>query len=182
MFIENFHGIYEHPSTAETVRTTKQKHDESFHYYVKHFYNARNAILYIQDIEIINVFPDGVSDIKTVEEIAMNYPKMVADLLAVADVCIEASEDQAQLLESCGKGPTKKNQDDRDVNTTNREIAKIVEIADIVGIASSSPRIRRKRGISIALMMQRSGVRSIVLQDTIWKSAKIFWITRRCHH
>jgi hypothetical protein len=38
---------------------------------VKHFYNTRNAILYIQDIEIINTFRDGVSDIKTVEEIAM---------------------------------------------------------------------------------------------------------------
>jgi hypothetical protein len=38
---------------------------------VKYFYNTRNAILYIQDIEIINAFHDGVSDIKTMEEIAM---------------------------------------------------------------------------------------------------------------
>jgi hypothetical protein len=33
-----------------------------------------------------------VSDIKTIEEIHMKKPKMVADLLTVADVCIEASE------------------------------------------------------------------------------------------
>jgi hypothetical protein len=33
-----------------------------------------------------------VSDIKTVEETTMNKPKIVADLLAVADVCIEASK------------------------------------------------------------------------------------------
>jgi hypothetical protein len=33
-----------------------------------------------------------VSDIKTVEEIAMKKPKMVTDLLIVADVCIEAFE------------------------------------------------------------------------------------------
>jgi NACalpha-BTF3-like transcription factor len=56
---------------------------------VKHFCNARNAIL---DIQIINAFCNGVSDIKTVEEIAMKKPKTVADLLAVADVCIEAFE------------------------------------------------------------------------------------------
>jgi hypothetical protein len=62
---------------------------------VKCFCNARNAITYIQDIKIINAFHDGVSDIKTVEDIAMKNPKMVADLLAVADTCIEASEARA---------------------------------------------------------------------------------------
>jgi hypothetical protein len=60
--------------------------------YVKCFCNARNAIPYIQDIEIINAFRDGVSNIKTIEEIAMKKPKKVANLLVVADVCIEASE------------------------------------------------------------------------------------------
>jgi hypothetical protein len=56
MFIENFQGTYERPSTTETLKTIKQKHDESLRDYVKRFYNARNGILYIQDIEIINAF------------------------------------------------------------------------------------------------------------------------------
>jgi hypothetical protein len=59
---------------------------------MKHFCNARNAILYIQNNEIINDFYDGVNDIKTIEEIVMKKPKTIADLLAVTDVCIEASE------------------------------------------------------------------------------------------
>jgi hypothetical protein len=87
---------------------------------VNHFYNARNAIPYIQDIEIINVFCDGVSDIKTVEEITMKKPKTVDDLLSVVDVCIETSKPRARLLESHGKGPLKKKQDNRIVNTTDR--------------------------------------------------------------
>jgi hypothetical protein len=103
MFIWNIQGTYERPSTAETLETFRQKHDESLRDYIKYFCNARNAIPYIQDIEIINAFHDGVNDIKTVEEIAMKKPKMVADLLTVADVCIEASEAQIQLLESRGK-------------------------------------------------------------------------------
>jgi hypothetical protein len=49
----------------------------------------------------------------------MKKPKMVADLLTVTDVCIEASEARAQLLESRGKGPSKKKQDDREVNITD---------------------------------------------------------------
>jgi hypothetical protein len=53
MFIRNFQGTYERPSTAETLKTIKQKHDESLHDYVKRFCNARNGI---QDIEIINAF------------------------------------------------------------------------------------------------------------------------------
>jgi hypothetical protein len=69
MFIGNFQGTYEHLFTAETLKTIKQKYDESLRDYVKHFYNARNAISYIQDIEIMNAFCDGDSDIKTVEEI-----------------------------------------------------------------------------------------------------------------
>jgi hypothetical protein len=83
---------------------------------VKCFCNAKNAIPYIQDIEIINAFHDGVSDIKIVEEIAMKKPKTVADLLAVADVCIEPSMAWVRLLESRGKGTSRK-KDDREVNT-----------------------------------------------------------------
>jgi hypothetical protein len=108
MFIGNFQGTYERPSTAETLKTIKQRHDESLRDYVKRFCNARNAIPHIQDIEIINAFHDGVSDIKTMEEIAMKKPKTVADLLSVADVCIKASEARARLLESCGKGPARR--------------------------------------------------------------------------
>jgi hypothetical protein len=75
---------------------------------VKHFCNAKNDIPYIQDVEIINAFRDKVSDIKTMEEIGMKKTKTVADLLTVADVCIEASEDWPQLLATRGKGTSRK--------------------------------------------------------------------------
>jgi hypothetical protein len=75
MFIGNFQGTYERLSTAETLKTIKQKHDES-----------------LWDIEIINAFCDKVSDIKMIEEIALKKPKTVVDLLTVVDVCIDASE------------------------------------------------------------------------------------------
>jgi hypothetical protein len=116
MFIENFQGTYERPSTTETLKTIKQKHDESLRNYAKRFCNARNGIPHIQDIEIINTFRDGINDVKIVEEIAMKKPKTVADLLMVADICIEASEARARLLESRGKGSSRK-RDDREVNT-----------------------------------------------------------------
>jgi hypothetical protein len=47
MFIGIFWGTYEHPSTAETLKTIRQKHDESLQDYIKYFCNARNAIPYI---------------------------------------------------------------------------------------------------------------------------------------
>jgi hypothetical protein len=96
------------------------KHDEMLWDNVKCFFNARNAIPYIQDIEIINAFHDGVIDVKTVEEIAMKEPRMVADLFTITNVFIEASEARARLLESHGTGPSKKKQDDLEVNTTDR--------------------------------------------------------------
>jgi hypothetical protein len=65
------------------LKTIRQKQDESLWDYVKCFYNARNAISYIQNIEIINSFHDGVSDIKTMEEIIMKKLKTVTDLNAV---------------------------------------------------------------------------------------------------
>jgi hypothetical protein len=111
--------MYECPSTIETLKIMKQKHEESLRDYVKHFCNAQNTIPYIQDIEIINAFCDRVSDIKTVEEIAMKKSKTVADLLAVIDVCIEAFEARARLLESYGKGLSRK-KDDQEVNTTDQ--------------------------------------------------------------
>jgi hypothetical protein len=112
MFIKNFQGTYEHTSTTETLKTIRHKHDESLQDYVKRFCNVRNAITYIQDIEIINTFHDGVGDIKIMEEIAMKKPKTMVDLFTVADTCIEASKARARRLESHGKGPMKKKQDD----------------------------------------------------------------------
>jgi hypothetical protein len=51
----------------------------------------------------------------------MKKPKMVADLLTVTDVCIEASEARAWLLDSCNKGaPKKKQHEDREVNVVDR--------------------------------------------------------------
>jgi hypothetical protein len=82
------------------------------------------------------------------EEIAMKKPKMVADLLAVADVCIEASEAWAQLLESHGKGPSRE-KDDREVNTTQRGIR---ETAENIGTAENNSQIRRRGDPSDALM------------------------------
>jgi hypothetical protein len=49
----------------------------------------------------------------------MKKPKKVADLLTVVNVCIEASEARAGLLESWGKG-TSRNKDDHEVNTADR--------------------------------------------------------------
>jgi hypothetical protein len=92
MFIGNFQGTYERSSAAKTLKTIKQKHYESLRDYMKCFCNAKNAIPYIQDIEIINTFCDGANDVKTVEVITMKKLKIVANLLAVTDVCIEASE------------------------------------------------------------------------------------------
>jgi hypothetical protein len=77
------------------------------------------TIQYIQDIKIINAFHDAVSDIKTVEEITMKKAKTVAELLAIADMCIEVSEAWARHLESWGKGPSTK-KDDQEVNTVDR--------------------------------------------------------------
>jgi hypothetical protein len=50
----------------------------------------------------------------------MKKPKTVADLLIITDVCIEASEARARLLESRGKGTSKKKQDDQEFNTIDR--------------------------------------------------------------
>jgi hypothetical protein len=119
LFIGNFQGTYERLSTAETLKTIKQKHDESLRDYIKRFCNARSGIPHIQDIEIINAFRDGVSNLKTVEEIVMKKPKMMVDLLTVADVCIEAFEARAQLLKSRGKGASRR-RDDQEVNTAER--------------------------------------------------------------
>jgi hypothetical protein len=118
IFIGNFQGTYERPSTAEILKTIRQKNDESLWDYVKHLYNVRNAVPYIQDIEIINAFHNTVSDIKTTEEIAMKKSKIVADLLVVADVCIEASEVQARLLKTQGKGTSRKKKD-YEINTAD---------------------------------------------------------------
>jgi hypothetical protein len=136
---------------------------------VKHFCNTRNTIPYIQDIEIINAFHDRVSDIKTVEEITMKNPKTVVDLLAVADICIEASKAWARLQ---GRWMI--------VRSTQLTEA-VTRTKEIVDTTASSPQIRRRKGLSDVPMTRRSGARFTIPWGMIWKSVRLFWIRRRCH-
>jgi hypothetical protein len=54
-----------------------------------------------------------------VEEIAMKKPRIVANLLTVDDICTEAFEARAQLLESRGMGTSRK-KEDREFNTADQ--------------------------------------------------------------
>jgi hypothetical protein len=65
------------------------------------------------------------------------------------------------------RGPQRRSRTIGRSTQLTEEIAKITETMDITKTASSSPQIRKRRGISITLMMQRSGARSIVPQDMI---------------
>jgi hypothetical protein len=87
MFIGNFQGTYEWASTTKTLKTIKEKHDERLWDYVKHFYNVMNPIPNIHDTEIMNSFRDGVTYIKTIEEITIKKLKTVVGLLVVANEC-----------------------------------------------------------------------------------------------
>jgi hypothetical protein len=55
-------------------------------------------------------------------------------------------------------------------------------ITKIMGTVRSNLEIRRRKDHSDDLPMQKSGVKFIALPDTIWKSAQLFWIARRCQH
>jgi hypothetical protein len=58
--------------------------------------------------------------------------------------------------------------------TIGKSIQQIMGITEIMGIVSNSLRIRRRKGHSDNLPMQKSGVRSIIPQNTIWRSARLF--------
>jgi hypothetical protein len=141
---------------------------------VKNFCNAKNDILYIQDIEIIIAFCDGVSDIKTMEEIAMKKPRMVADLLKSLTCALRLPKLGLDFLSPAARGPRRRNMMIGRSTQLTKEITKIVDPTDITETACSSPWIRKRRGRSIALMMQKSSARSIVPQNMISKSAKLF--------
>jgi hypothetical protein len=61
----------------------------------------------------------------------------------------------------------------------NEEIRKTAEVTGTVG---NNSQIRRRRDPSDAPMVQKRDARSVVLMDMIWKSAKLFWNTKGCHH
>jgi hypothetical protein len=135
-------------------RPSSRKHNESLRDYVKHFCNTRNGILYIQDIEIINAFCDGISDLKTVEETVMKKPKTVVDLLTVADVCIEAFEARAWLLESRGKGPSRK-RDNWEVSDRDEHMAEINMIfRGSMSITSKTQGKKLQREINLAQQIE----------------------------
>jgi hypothetical protein len=84
-----------------------------------------------------------------------------------------ASRPELSSLNHVARGPRRRSR------TIRRSIQ---PIEDITKIMCSDPLIRWRRDCFIALPMQRSGARFIVPLNTIWKSVKLFWIARRCHH
>jgi hypothetical protein len=58
----------------------------------------------------------------------------------------------------------------------------IRETTEDTGTAKNNSQIRRRGDPSDTPMTQKSGARSTVLMGMIWKSAKIFWITKECRH
>jgi hypothetical protein len=108
----------------------------------------------------------------------MKKPKIVADLLTVADICIEASEAQTRLLESCGKGSSRK-RDDWEINTAERGDQKNRGGHRYREKQSSD---QNKKRHFRRPMAQKSGARSIVSIDMIWKSVKLFCIVKECRH
>jgi hypothetical protein len=119
---------------------------------MKCFCNVRNAIPYIQDIEIINVFRGGVSDIKTIEEITMKKLKTMSDLLIVLTCASRPSRLEPGSLNYVARGPRRSRTIRRSTQLTTG-IAEIMETANITGIASSNPQIRMRRDCYIAMLM-----------------------------
>jgi hypothetical protein len=58
--------------------------------------------------------------------------------------------------------------------TIDRSTLSIMGTAEITGIVSSNPQIKRRKGLFIIPLMQKSGARFIVPMDMIWKSTKLF--------
>jgi hypothetical protein len=87
----------------------------------------------------------------------------VADLLAVADVCIETSEARARLLVSRGKG----HQEEGTIGRSTPRNEKIRRTSEDTAIAENNTLIRRKGDPFDAPTTQRSGVRSITPMDMI---------------
>jgi hypothetical protein len=63
------------------------------------------------------------------------------------------------------RGPQRRNKMTGKSTLLTEEIARIMKTTNIVETASTNPRIRKRRGIFVALMTQRSGARSIAPQD-----------------
>jgi hypothetical protein len=167
MFIKNFQGMYERPSTTETLKTIRQKHDESLQDYVKCFCNTRNAIPYVQDNEIINAFRDGVSNIKTMEEITMKKTKTCPICSHLRTHASRLPKPRLHFLSPVAGDPRRRCSTIGKSTRLTGEITRIMEITDTVETASSSPQIRRRRDLSVDLTTQRSGARFIVPQDMI---------------
>jgi hypothetical protein len=85
----------------------------------------------------------------------MKKPKSMTDQLAVTNVCIEASEARARLLDSRNKGPSKKKkQEDREVNTADHGDHENHQ---------HQPAEQKDKDRSVDLLMSKGGAKSITL-------------------
>jgi hypothetical protein len=117
-----------------------------------------------------------ISDLKTVGKIVTKKPKTVVDLLAVTDVCIEASEARAQLLESHGTTLSKKKQDNRKVNTT--DCGDHRDRRDH-GNRQQQPTKQKERRLFLRTADVEKWCEIYRTDEHNLKSAGLFWITRR---
>ena len=100
-FIDNFQGAITHTGTCHDLSQCKQKHDESLRSYIKHFFDTRATIANISDQDIIDCFPNGISDQNLYRDFGHNRPKIVVQLWVLMQNWVDQEEQERERFPRC---------------------------------------------------------------------------------
>jgi hypothetical protein len=84
-FIRNFKSTYKRPASTEEVKGCTQKPGESLRTYIQHWSIIKNSAKDISDERAIDAFTVGLRLADFVEEMGRIKPKIVAELMDVAN-------------------------------------------------------------------------------------------------
>jgi hypothetical protein len=102
--MRNFNSTYKRQASTEEVKTYTQKHNESLRSYIQRWSIIKNSIVDVSDKRVIDAFTVGLRQGDLVKEMGRIKPKIVAELLDIANRFVDAYHNKRMRSPEDDKG------------------------------------------------------------------------------
>jgi hypothetical protein len=128
-FISNFAGNMGRSGTRMDLAMVKQEKGETFHQYMRCFFDKRTTVVNVTDKEVINLFQNGLYHHCTFEDFGCRHPSSITKLKDMITSWAD-KEDKANAKYDSIRGKSKNNTGD-DNNTTTTTTTTTIRITRV---------------------------------------------------
>jgi hypothetical protein len=92
LFTTNYQATYNLPGNTHHLSRVRMRRDETLLEYTNHFFENRNTLAGVKDVDVITYYKKGITNIKLFEKIHEADAHTIADLMAYVDKLVDTQD------------------------------------------------------------------------------------------